>query len=366
MGQVTFFTHSLGIGGAQRVLVNVSGELSERGHDVEIILRVKRGQLLEEVHEDVSVKGLNADPFLPMVQALRKYINRNQPEVLVSTLNTANLAAILAIKSTRTSTRHIVRMANTPSWKAKEYDELLTDRAFPFLMKLLFPLHGRYITISQGQADDLIENYNVKRENITVIYNPCITDELYEKAREDIHHDWLTSSDYKSILSVGSLTEQKDHSTLIQAFAGVLKHQDSYRLLVVGEGPKREQLQELARNLGVEDSLELLGETPNPYPYMVNADVFVLSSRWEGFGIVLVEAMALGTPVISTDCPHGPREILDNGTFGTLVPVGQSEPLTDAIIEVAENHSDEQKLEKRAMEFHTNKITNKYEEVLFG
>jgi len=364
MTKLAFFTHNLGLGGAQRVIVNLTTELAERGRDVEIVLVEKRGELLADVHEDVPVIDLDTEPFIPAVLDLRRYLKRRRPDVLLSTVNTANLMAILAVKTTRTGTRHVVRMANTPSKKAQEYDGKWTDRLIPYLMKALYPLGNEFITISEGLADDLVSNYHVDRDDITVIYNPCVTDEMLEKGKEPIKCEWLFEPEIKVILGVGSLSQQKDFQTLIQAFTAVREQDDQYRLVIVGEGPQREELETLCDNLGVDDDVALPGEVTNPYPYFSNADLFVLSSRWEGFGIVTVEALAFGTPVVATDCPHGPREILENGKYGTLVPIRDLEALSKAIIEVDKSPISKSVLYERAREFHTSEISKEYERLL--
>ncbi len=154
-----------------------------------------------------------------------------------------------------------------------------------------------------------------------------------KKAKEPVEHPWFETGELPVILGVGRLMEQKDFPTLIRAFAKVLKVRPS-RLVILGSGKERSRLNALVHELGLQNHVAMLAFQNNPYAYMTKAAVFALSSAWEGFGNVLVEAMAQGTPVVSTDCKHGPREILDHGKHGLLVPVGDSQAMAEAILNV--------------------------------
>ncbi|NLO89188.1 MAG: glycosyltransferase, partial [Clostridia bacterium] len=186
------------------------------------------------------------------------------------------------------------------------------------------------VAVSQGVADDLVKTTGLMRELIKVIYNPIVTPELLEKAKESIGHPWFKPGQPPVILSAGRLTAAKDFPTLIHAFARV-RAERLARLMILGEGEERPNLESLVRELGLESDVSMPEFVENPYAYMARAAVFVLSSAWEGFGNVLVEAMAVGTPVVSTDCPSGPAEILEGGKWGKLVPVGDVEKLAKAL-----------------------------------
>jgi glycosyltransferase involved in cell wall biosynthesis len=170
----------------------------------------------------------------------------------------------------------------------------------------------------------------IPRSHIQVIYNPIVTPDLQAKAKAPLEHPWFRSGEPPVILAAGRLTAQKDYSMLIRAFARVRQVRPA-RLMILGEGEDRPILEELARQLGVEQDVSLPGFVMNPYPYMAHAALFVLSSRWEGLPTVLVEALYCGAPLIATDCPSGPREILRDGQYGQLVPVGDDIFLARAI-----------------------------------
>jgi glycosyltransferase involved in cell wall biosynthesis len=200
----------------------------------------------------------------------------------------------------------------------------------PRLAKYFYPLAGYIIGNSQGVAEDLRQVTGLPSNRIRLIYNPVVTPELGEMKDARLEHAWFDPGQPPVILAVGRLKPQKDFSTLIRAFAEVRKKRPC-RLLILGEGPERSALEALIQELGLEQDVELPGFLENPCAYMSRASLFVLSSRWEGLPTVLIEALYCGVPIISTDCPSGPREILAGGQYGALVPVQDVSALADAI-----------------------------------
>jgi glycosyltransferase involved in cell wall biosynthesis len=197
-------------------------------------------------------------------------------------------------------------------------------------MRLIYRWADRVIAVSQGVAEDTLRITGLPPERVTVVHNPVITPALYEQSRAPCGHPWIEEPDRPVVLAAGRLTRQKDFATLIRAFARV-RDRRSCRLIVLGEGGLRGELERLAERLGVTPDLDMPGFTPNPYAFMRRAHLFVLSSAWEGSPNVLTEALALGTPVVATDCPSGPREILDGGRIAPLVPVGDHQALAAAM-----------------------------------
>ncbi|MGG4025966.1 glycosyltransferase, partial [Geobacillus stearothermophilus] len=234
-------------------------------------------------------------------------------------------------------------------------------KLMPFFMKLFYPMADHVIAVSNGVADDLSKTLNFSRSKIKVIYNPVVTDDLFEKADEEVDHRWFQDKQYPVILAVGRLTEQKDYPTLIKAFYHV-RQQRKAKLVILGDGEKREELLNLVKDMGLEQDVDIIGFVQNPYAYMKRCSVFVLSSKWEGLPTVLVEALACGANVISTDCPSGPREILDNGNYGKLVQVGDVEALTESILRCFSGSYDIDldKLLSRSNDFHVEKIAREY------
>jgi glycosyltransferase involved in cell wall biosynthesis len=200
----------------------------------------------------------------------------------------------------------------------------------PHLVKRFYPWSDYIIGNSSGVANDLVQVIGLPSDRIRVLYNPVITPKVREKARAPVNHPWFESGD-PILLAVGRFTKQKDFPTLIRSFAKVHRNRQA-RLFILGEGPNRPELEALVRQLGLEAEVAMPGFVENPYGYMSKASVFVLSSRWEGLPTVLIEAMYAGAPVVATDCPSGPREILKDGAYGKLVPVGDADALAKAIL----------------------------------
>jgi glycosyltransferase involved in cell wall biosynthesis len=218
------------------------------------------------------------------------------------------------------------------------------------------------VAVSLGVAEDFARHSFFLRNRLKVIHNGLSISQIQQKSHEPIEHAWFTSQEIQVILSVGRLIKEKDHETLIHAFAKVRKKRPA-RLAILGEGPERNQLQELIKRLGIQEDVVLLGFKTNPYVYMARAAVFVLSSTVEGLPNVIVEAMTVGTPIVSTDCESGPKEILDNGKYGTLVPVGNVEALAIAIEKQLDEPTDKEHLIERAKDFSLEKVVDQFLEV---
>jgi glycosyltransferase involved in cell wall biosynthesis len=200
----------------------------------------------------------------------------------------------------------------------------------PQLIRRFYPWANSIVAVSKGVADDLAQTAGLPRERIQVIYNPVVTPELREKAQTPLDHPWFKPGQPPVLLAVGRMSPQKDFPTLIRAFARVRQTRPA-KLLILGEGKERPGLETLVRQLGLGQDVSLPGFVTNPYPYMARTSLFVLSSRWEGLPGVLIEALYCGAPIIATDCPSGPTEILADGRYGQLVPVGDVTALARAI-----------------------------------
>jgi glycosyltransferase involved in cell wall biosynthesis len=316
-------------GGAQRVALNLSRGIAKHGYRVDLVLAQTTGPYLAEVPESVRVVDLRASRVLSSLPALVRYLRRERPEAMLSAMNYVNIIALCARRLAGVPTRLVVSEHNTLS-RSVQYASDQRGRLMPQLIKRSYPWADGIVAVSKGVADDLARVTGLSRERIRVIYNPVVTPELQAKAQTPLEHPWFKPGEPPVLLAVGSLTAQKDFPTLIQAFVQVRQVRPA-RLLILGEGKDRSVLEALVRQLGLEQDIRLPGFVENPYTYMARASLFVLSSRWEGLPTVLIEALSCGTPVISTDCPSGPREILDDGQYGQLVPVGDATALARAI-----------------------------------
>jgi glycosyltransferase involved in cell wall biosynthesis len=238
-------------------------------------------------------------------------------------------------------------------------------KVIPFLVKLLYSYADLVVAVSSGVKDDLKKFTKLPENKIKVIYNPVITQDIFIKAKEPFDHPWFAEDCPPVILGVGRLTKEKDFPTLLKAFVLVRKEIDS-RLVILGEGEERKNLEKLAKELGIEEFLWMPGFVDNPYKFMSKASVFVLSSIYEGLPTVLIEALALGCQVVSTDCKSGPREILDDGKSGKLVPAGNYKELAHAIKEIL-TYNIHYNIDKSTLEKYTLRYSSEeYLKLIFG
>ncbi len=361
--KVALFLPSLRGGGAERVMVNLARGFSEKGLDVDLVLAKAEGPYLSEVPAGVRVIDLHSSRVLASLPNLIHYLRRERPQAILSAMDHANIVAIWARKLARVQSRVVVTVHNTLS-RATTNSDNFRGRLMPCLIRMFYPWADAVVAVSGGVAEDLAKATGLPQEQIRVIYNPVVTPEILEKAEEPLNHTWFAPGEPPVILSAGRLTKQKDYPTLIRAFAMVRRERPA-RLMILGEGEERPKLEALIQELGLDEDVSLPGFVDNPYAYMARSAVFVLSSAWEGLPTVLIEAMAVGTPVVSTDCPSGPAEILEGGKWGKLVPVGDIEKIAKAIIDTLEdlNHPD---VAKRAQDFGIEKPVQNYLKVLLG
>ncbi|MCZ7573210.1 MAG: glycosyltransferase [Ardenticatenaceae bacterium] len=327
--KLAIFLPSLNGGGAERAMLNLAHGLAECGYAVDLVLAQAKGPYLSNVHKTIRPVDLKASRVLTSLPALARYLRREQPEALLSALDYANVVALWARRLAGIPCRVVVNEQNTISRSARN-SARRRQRIVPHLVRRFYPWADYVIGNSQGVADDLSQVIGLPREQIKILYNPVVTPELREKARAPLNHPWFESGQPPIVLAVGRLTKQKDFPTLIRAFAQVRQTRPA-RLLILGEGPDRPALETLVNQLGLEDDVAMPGFVGNPYAYMSRASLYVLSSRWEGLPTVLIEALYCRTPIIATDCPSGPREILADGRHGLLVPVADIRALTQAI-----------------------------------
>jgi len=335
ISRIALFVPSLRGGGAEKAMVNLARGFAERGLKVDLVLAKAEGPYLSQVPLEVRVVDLGARRVLYSLGSLMRYLRWEQPQAMLSALTHANIVAIWAKLLAGVKTRLVVTEHNTLG-QAMVNIPSVKIRSMPLLIGTFYPYADEVVAVSQGVAKDLVTLTRLPSEKVRVIYNPVITPELFVKAGELLDHPWFRPGEPPVILGVGRLTKQKDFPTLIRAFALVRKECRA-RLMILGEGEDRPKIEALVRELGLEEDVALPGFVDNPYKYMKRAAVFVLSSQWEGLPTVLIEALALGTPVISTDCPGGSAEILENGRWGQLVPVGNIRALAGAILAAIED-----------------------------
>jgi glycosyltransferase involved in cell wall biosynthesis len=327
-GSIAFFLPSVRGGGAQRVIVNLIQGMTDRGLPVDLVLTAADGVFLSQLPPSVRLVDLRARRLIRSLAPLTGYLRRERPRALVSSMSHANLIALWAAKLARQATPVIVTVHNTMSQSSQRDGR--AGGLEPRLLRLFYPWASSVVAVSGGAADDLARTSGLSRDRVQVVYNPVITPEMLALARETPDHPWYAHGQPPVILGVGRLTRQKDFATLVRAFA-LARQQRPARLIILGEGEDRAALEALIRELGVADDVALPGFRDNAMAYMAGSALFVLSSAWEGLPTVLIEALAAGARVVSTDCPSGPREILQGGRLGALVPVGDAAALAAAM-----------------------------------
>jgi len=358
---IAFFIGSFGGGGIERVTAHLAHGLVKSGIKIDLVLNRSESPHLWRMPSETRIFDLKQPRLSLSLPGLVQYLRRERPSALLAADHYLNELALLAGHIAGVPTRIVVAEHNQLS-KTAQNGSQMKARLAPLFARFLYPWADGIIAVSNGVAKDLASTASLPLNSIHTIYNPVITPELFISAKEPVEHPWFNSPEIPVILGVGKLEAQKDFPNLIQAFARVRQTRQA-RLVILGWGSDRPQLEALIQELGLQDDVDLPGYVQNPYAYMARSTVFALSSAWEGLPTVLIEAMALGIPVVSTDCESGPSEILAQGQYGYLTPVGNSEALADAILHVLSGNAkvvDPVWLEQFGLE----SATHKYMQVL--
>lgn len=362
MSKITLLLPDLRGGGVEQVRIQLAKQFIQRGHEVEFLLCSLTGEFLEIAQGISSVQSLEVSHFRKVILPISKYLSLHQPDVLLVSMWPLTCLAPLSRKLSRSRTKVIISEHVTLENQYQDWD-ILTYIGLRFSTVIGYRLADHCIAVSQGVAESMSQLAHFPLDKVTVIHNPLrILPEPTELELENIEQLWNTPRGYR-IVTVGTLKEQKNHALLLKAFAQ-LPFTDS-RLMLVGKGHLEESLRALAHQLGITDRVIFAGFHPNPAVFYKTADLFVLSSDYEGFGNVIVEALSCGLPVVSTDCPSGPREILVDGKYGTLVPVGDANALAKAMTEALMNPPNPEFLKQRASDFSVEKIAQQYLDVMF-
>jgi glycosyltransferase involved in cell wall biosynthesis len=327
---ISFFLPNLCLGGAEKVTVHLANGLAARGYCVDMVLFTAEGEFLSELSPAIRLVDLKARRMVWAISRFAKYLRTERPAVVISALDYVNVGAILARRISRTFVPLVMTIHSTRSM-AVHYKVGIREDFLRLLGQWCYRRSRNIICVSQGVADDLAETTGTERHRLRVVYNPVVSQRTLEMSRQPVDHPWLAPGAPPVILAVGRLTAVKDYPTLIRAFAAI-RDQREMRLMILGEGEERPQLERLVAELGLADCVALPGYGANPYNYMARAAVFVLSSISEALPTALIEALAVGTPVVATDCKSGPKEILHGGRYGALVPVGDVTALGGAIV----------------------------------
>lgn len=330
VGRIAVVLPSLDGGGAERVMVTLANAFAARGYGVDLVLAAAHGPYLSDVLPKVRIIDLKAGRVLRAVFPLLRYLRRERPVAVLSAMNHVNVITVMACMFARLSTRLVVSEHSTINEEAARNRNVFA-RVVYALIPGLYRRAAAVLAVSEAAARDLERFAHFPQGSVRAIYNPFDLERISRMAMLLPEHPWLAPGQPPVLLAIGRLTEAKDFSTLIRAFS-LMRAKHGARLLILGEGELRGALQDVVDECGLTPGeVQMPGFVSNPFAYLSRSAAFVLSSRWEGFGNVLVEALACGAPVISTDCPSGPCEILEDGRWGQLVPAGDVQALAQAM-----------------------------------
>jgi glycosyltransferase involved in cell wall biosynthesis len=358
--RIALFAATLGCGGAERMMIQLARGMAAQGVPLDLVVAQATGPLASEIPSEVRVVDLKAPRMRQTIWGLTRYLRRERPQAVLSRVLHANLAVSIARRLSGVPARIVLTEASNLS--AVLADGLIR----PYLAtaaRWLYPQANQLIAVSVGAARGLEQCLRLPAGRVRVIYNPVVDARLPQRAAEPAPHPWLAKAEIPVILSVGRLGPEKDHATLLAAVA-IVRRTRPVRLLIFGEGSERSRLEVLRQRLGLDTEAAFPGITSNPYAAMSRASLFVLSSRLEGLPGALIEALACGCPVVSTDCPSGPAEILPDERYGLLVPVADPPALAQAILTALDRQWDRGTLVQRGTSFSLDQAVPQYLDAL--
>lgn len=361
MKKIALFLPNLQGGGAEKVALLLANEFILQDYNVDMVLCNAEGEFLSALHNNIKVIDLKAVGLQDIFKSLLRYLRNEKPDALLALMWPLTLLAVAAFKLARLPGRVVVSDHTTFS-----QSPLLKSRPkrwiFRGSLRVVYPWADARLAVSNGVSTDLVNLGMLNRDSIEVIYNP-VSSNINSLSEEESKDLWRGFKG-KKVVAVGALKWAKNYPALLEAFA-ILLQEEKAMLSIVGRGELLSKLENKSKQLGIDANVQYVGFSDAPFAWMESADLLVLSSHYEGFGNVLVEAMSVGTPVVSTDCKSGPREILDNGKYGKLVPVNDINALAQAMLESLQQKHDVEVLKLRAADFSVDKVANKYLDVMF-
>ena len=364
---VFLFRPTLSEGGADRVTITLLRHLNRQWFRPTLVLVKRDGTLIDDIPDDVRVIDLGVSRLRFSWLELATVLRREKPDILLSTSSGGNIIASLAHAAASDPKPRLI-LSERSTFSAVRRERRPTWLPVATITRQLYKRAHRIIAVSEGVAMDLREALRLPADLVTAIYNPLVDEELHRQADEPVDHPWFAEST-PILLAVGRLVVQKDYPSLLHAFRQ-LRSTRPVRLIILGEGAMRKDLEALASGLEIRSDVDFLGFVKNPFPFMKRCTVYVLCSRIEGLPGALIQAMACGAPVVSTDCPHGPAEIIDQGTSGFLVPVGDPSRLAAAVSRVLDDPGLRGRFSETgrivAGRFQVSSMMRLYEEALLG
>ena len=356
--RIAIFFATSGHSGNDRIAKNLVPSLAKRGYFVDVLKVRNHGPNIENISPGVRIVDLGARHTYSALLPVISYLRRENPVVVLADKDRVNRTALLARWIANTKTRLVLGSGTTISIDLKSRG-WFERRVQKWSMGNLYPFADSVLVLSKGAAEDMSTYTGLDRNCIRVVPCPVVSSDLFEKTLRRPDHPWFQKGEPPVILGVGELGARKDFSTLIRGFH-IVNQKTPCRLVILGSGKEHHELIQLTCELGIQEKVDFPGFQPDPYPFMAHAGVFSLTSRWEGLGFVLIEALAVGTPVVSTDCPSGPREILQNGQYGALVPIGNADSVAQALLGALANPPARSFLQEAARPYEIEKATNAY------
>lgn len=348
-------------GGIERVMINLCNEMCRIGQPVELVVVRGDGPMRDRVADPSCIVDLGCSKTMYSLGAMTRYMRRRKPAAVLSAMPHVNVVTVLASKLARSQARVFVSEHSDVAHERQVW--LRPVKVASYLSPWIYPWATGIVTVSHGVGEKLIPLCKLEKSDVFCIYNPIVSDQLLESSKQPPQHPWLREADVPVVVAMGRLEPQKAFDSLIQAFA-IARAKRPMKLIIFGEGSLRGELETMVSTLELQADVSLPGFTDNPFAELASASLFVLSSRWEGFGNVIVEAMACGVPVVSTNCPSGPSEILEDGKYGGLVAVDDHEQLAAAMLDALEAPNDASVLKQRADYFSVEKVTQRYRDLL--
>lgn len=345
-------------GGVERMNLMLMQFFADHGLAVTAIVHQAVGALSKQLPSNVELIDFGVARTRSALPKLVRWLRQTRPDLLFSSLGHNNIAALIARRMANVPTAVVISQHNALSFESAD-NATWQHRLLPLMYRLYGNRADAIVAVSHGVASDMSSVTGLPLASISVIHNAVISDDFPARMSEEITHPWLDDEGVKVFVAVGRLVPQKNFTGLLCAFNRMRTPHDA-RLLIIGEGPQHSKLLQLAHGLKLDHRVQLMGFLENPMPYIRKAAALVMSSRYEGFGNVLVESLACGTSIVSTDCPYGPAEILDDGRYGKLVQVGNSRQMAEAMQSILDVPFPEQLLRDRAKRFEVEVIGEEY------
>lgn len=353
---VTIVTPSFHSGGAERVALNLADEMTRIGIKVNLIAIRSHGPLRNQVNANITLIELQCKRLRNAVFKINRIVGETAPDLVISVTRSTNIVVGLGLHRKN----HILLFREATTLNNIFALTYFKRNLIKMTMRFTYTKADLVIGNSQRTAHDLVHHGIITHDQCKVIGNPVIPDQIEDLMSQYTNHPWLSDNRLSCMVTAGRLEPVKDHELLIRAFSEATETNPDLRLLILGEGPLARYLHDLTRQLSVEKKIEFAGYIENPYPYFKESDLFVLTSKWEGFGNVIVEAMITGTRILITECPGGPSEILKYGAYGKIVPTRNPEILAGQILEYLKKEDHGESRKYAAAEYTLEAITRKY------